>query len=276
MFMVATCAREFLDEEAREEISDFLVGRFNPDGGARGRNSTSDLYYTMFTAGALQVLGESRPSLKTLSYIRSFRAGSSLDFTHRVCLARLRSAIPSKGLTRGKILKGLEAYRSGDGGYHHQRKGADTGTIYGAFIALLAYEDLGRPLPRPDDLRASVKALHSEDANTMNLAAAVCLMQQLGGVVHPDTRAWFESRRSPHGGYRAHPEAPVDDLLSTATALFALRLLGADLAPVRESCFKLVESCWQTGGGFGGHEADTMADSEYTFYALLSIGCLMA
>lgn len=64
------------------------------------------------------------------------------------------------------------------------------------------------------------------------------------------------------------------DLLSTATALFALRKCRADFDPVRP-CLEFVESLWRDSGGFAGHAADDIEDVEHTFYARLSIDCLM-
>lgn len=51
---------------------------------------------------------------------------------------------------------------------------------------------------------------------------------------------------------------------------------GEELDLVRRSCLEFIESLWRDSGGFAGHVADEIEDGEYTFYALLSIGCLTA
>lgn len=78
------------------------------------------------------------------------------------------------------------------------------------------------------------------------------------------------------GGFRANAQAPLPDLLSTGVALVALKTMGANLDEIREPCLGFVESLWRDGGGFGGHDADLFEDTEYVFYALLSIGCLIS
>ena len=72
------------------------------------------------------------------------------------------------------------------------------------------------------------------------------------------------------------PGAPIPDLLSTATALHALAGMQVPLAGLREPCLDFVDSLWTNRGGFYGHWSDDAIDTEYTYYALLSIGHLTA
>jgi hypothetical protein len=69
------------------------------------------------------------------------------------------------------------------------------------------------------------------------------------------------------------PQAPMPDLLSTATALHALAGLQAPLDAIREPCLDFVDSLW-TGKAFCGHWSDDVEDCEYTYYGLLAIGHL--
>ena len=66
----------------------------------------------------------------------------------------------------------------------------------------------------------------------------------------------------------------IPDLLSTATALFALSLVGALPEDGREKHLDYLDSLWSTQGGFRGHAGDQIVDCEYTYYGLLSLGCL--
>ena len=71
------------------------------------------------------------------------------------------------------------------------------------------------------------------------------------------------------------PNAPMPDLLSTATALHALACLERDLpASIRERCLDFIDTLWNAEGGFHGHWADDHLDAEYTFYGLLALGHL--
>ena len=77
--------------------------------------------------------------------------------------------------------------------------------------------------------------------------------------------------QDPSGGFRADVTAPVPDLLSTATALFALRCYGVSpLVSPRD----FIEAHWLDNGGFGATLWDEEGDVEYLFYGLLALGSL--
>ena len=61
-------------------------------------------------------------------------------------------------------------------------------------------------------------------------AGAVTLIHHLGGEVPKSAVDWLLARARPAGGFLATPEAPVPDLLSTATALHALAAAHAAAA----------------------------------------------
>ena len=158
------------------------------------------------------------------------------------------------------------------------------GTVYNAFLALGAYQDLGLQLPHPEELIANVRAQRSGDGafangagmavgNTPATAAAATLLRYLGEPVAPEVSEWLLARGAEHGGFLVMPQAPMPDLLSTATALHALAGLQAPLDAIREPCLDFVDSLW-TGKAFCGHWSDDVEDCEYTYYGLLAIGHL--
>ena len=77
------------------------------------------------------------------------------------------------------------------------------------------------------------------------------------------------------GGFAPSDRIAVPDLLSTATAVFALVSRGVNMDDFQKPCIKYTESLWRESGGFSGHAADEFEDVEYTFYALLTIGSLI-
>ena len=85
---------------------------------------------------------------------------------------------------------------------------------------------------------------------------------------------WLLDRCHSSGGFFAGPDAPVPDLLSTATALHALSSLHLPMSALREPCLDFVDSLWTNRGGFFGTWADDTVDCEYTYYALLALGHL--
>ncbi len=287
MLEVAARAAKYLESDATKSISSFVLSKRNPDGGFRGRGGQdSDLYYTVFGAATLRATGSLKALLRLARYIKSFGSGEGLDFTHLACLARLRAGLMRFSIFgKGQVLQRLEEYRSQDGGYNHSEKEAAHGTSYAAFLALLAYIDMKRPLPDANRLLESLKKLRSDDGGYSNhtesangstnaTAAAVMVHRLVGKELEDGVSEWLLARHHLKGGFLANPSAPVPDLLSTASALFALDAMNVDLAPVREACIEFVESLWHDSGGFCGNLLDDVPDCEYTFYALLALGCL--
>ena len=181
------------------------------------------------------------------------------------------------------VLEHLSQCRSGDGGFALE-PGRETGTLYDAFLALGIYQDIGTSMPAPAVLGASFETLRSRDggfANQADLpwgtapstAAAVAVLHQLEMPAPPEIGPWLLTQVHPKGGFKAMPEAPLPDLLSTATTLHALSILGTDYSVVSELCLDFLDTLW-SGHSFHGHWADDELDAEYTFYALLALGHL--
>jgi prenyltransferase beta subunit len=267
-------------------VADFLRGEMNPDGGFRDRAGASDLYYTVFGLEGLIALGAELPAAQAATYLGRFGAGDDLDFVHLACLARARATLriePDEPVRR-RMLERLESFRGADGGYA-QAEAAAQGTLYASFLALGAYQDLGAKPPAPERLIDSLAALRCADGGyanqpgmaaglTTSTAAAVTLLRNLGCEPDPRIGEWLLARRHPSGGFFAAANAPVPDLLSTATALHALSGLHADLRPIQQRCLDFVDTLWTSRGGFYGSWADDAVDCEYTYYALLALGHL--
>jgi prenyltransferase beta subunit len=303
MLQIARVAPKVLGDSA-DLVRAFLERQFSPEGGAVDRAGKPDLYYTIFALAGLQAMQaesgiEDRRS-RIENWLRSFGDGAQLDFVHLGALARCWSALESEtkpvaavsdrrhllpaGLSEA-ILSRIENHRSRDGGYDAD-PGAETGNAYGCFVALGAYQDLGREIPEPLRMVQCLKFLETPDgawANARGLkfgstnatAAAVTLLHQLGMPINPIVGDWLLAQVHPEGGFLAMPQAPMPDLLSTATALHALSCLERELSKaVRERCLDFIDTLWSAEGGFHGHWADDHLDAEYTFYGLLALGHL--
>jgi prenyltransferase beta subunit len=286
MLQVARLAPKSLGE-ATDLVVHFLRSQFNPDGGVNDRAGNSDLYYTVFGLEGLLALRADVPSASVANYLRSFGDGESLDFVHLSCLARCWAGLPKEfrpDVPTDAILNYVERYRTPDGAYD-ATPGAKSGSLYGCFLALGAYEDLGRDIPDPAALVRCAESLRTPDGGyandlgmplglTPSTAAAATLLRHLDSPVPPDVVPWLLSRHHPEGGFFATPDAAIPDLLSTATALHALAGLHADLEPVKEPCLDFLDTLWTNKGAFYGTWEDDTADSEYTYYALLALGHL--
>ena len=267
-------------------VRDFFVHQFDSNGAARDRAGRPDLYYTVFALAGAQALEAPIPAAATALWLNSFGDGAGLDFVHLGALARCWAAVGQERMPAGldaAILKGLEKFRTPDGGYDSN---AARGTAYGAFVALGAYEDLGRMPPRPLDLAGSLAGLRSADGAWSNspgqpvgalnaTAGAAVLTRELGLPVNSSIGSWILSQEHRGGGFLAVPGAPIPDLLSTATALHALARVDHRLpSAVHERTLDFIDTLWSAEGGFHGHWADDILDPEYTFYGLLALGHL--
>ena len=245
-------SRRYLDVDSRREIIRFVKSRWNQDGGVRGRDDSSDLYYTFFATLCMTALRGPVPWFRLHRFLRPYGDGESLDLAHLVCLIRLRLIFPASGRVRTRFAAILDARASK--------------TPYDLFLKAIA-----APLTREGGGPAETVPA-SASQTTPNLAAAILVNDR----PDPVAEALLLERFLDSGGCAATASPRQADLLSTATALVALSHLKTDLSPVRDACFDYIESLWRDSGGFSGTAADPFEDVEYTFYALLSIGSLMS
>jgi prenyltransferase beta subunit len=285
MLQIARLSPKLLGD-SRDLVESFVRSQINPDGAFCDRAGKSDLYYTVFGLDCLVALHIQPPVEEISRYLRTFGHGEGLDFVHLACLARgwagvsrNLSAVPANA-----ILTRIETYRTPDGGYNQSRDGLHA-SVYGTYLALGAYQDLGVCVPEAERLLASLHGLRAKDGGFANVpgasagvttatAAAVTVMRQLQTGAETPLATWLQARLLATGGFVAVPDAPIPDLLSTAAALHALAGMHVPLNGLREPCLDFIDSLWTNRGGFYGHWSDDAIDTEYTYYALLSLGHL--
>jgi len=284
MLQVARLASSQLGD-ARDKVVEFLFEELADDGGAKDRSGKSDLYYTAFLLEGLLALRADLPVERVRPYLARFELGDALDIVHRACLVRCWAALgewPAPEFAQSVAVQ-LEAGRSADGGYGSE-PGKQDGTLYNAFLTLGAYQDLGLELPDHAALDASLDRLRTKDggyANALDLpwgttpstAAVVAVKHQLGLTLPSGVADWMLTNVHAGGGFMAMPEAPIPDLLSTATALHALSTMQVPFGGLQELCLDYIDTLW-TGRAFVGHWQDDQPDCEYVFYALLALGHL--
>ncbi len=244
----AACSRRFLEGNSREKIYRFVLSRQNSDGGFRGRGAGSDPVHTLFAVAVLKAIDYPVPVFKVWKYIHSPGLGKTPDLARLASLFRLRSAYPMLGTTRRRFLKRLEE--------HPDR------SAVGLFLKRLAEDDgAGQG--------GSIQI--APEAPTAQIAAAALA----NGRNDPVAEKVLLSRFFGVGGFAPTTAAAAPDLLSTAAAITALAGMGVNLGKIQKPCFKYVDSLWRGSGGFARHAADETEDVECTFYALLTIGCLI-
>ena len=130
-------------------------------------------------------------------------------------------------------------------------------TIYGQFFAFLSGDSY--MIPQTSDLRHQ----------TSTAACCVLAMQyQTGEALDTALVSWLKERQDETGGFFASEVAPVPDLLSTAVAVFTLRIIGERSRPAA----RFIEAHWLDMGSFAPTLLDEYSDVEYLFYGLLALG----
>jgi hypothetical protein len=262
----------------------YIASLQNPDGGFRGRTSESDLYYTVFAVDILSAAAADFDCNNLIRYLQGL-SPDNLDFIHLCCQIRCLAAmnVLEEGLKPSLIAR-LKRFMCSDGLYHHVQAGQNA-SVYGTFMAFSASQDLKETLVEPATLttkldkfrhpNGSYKNEYGQGAGTLPSTAAVMVMQsQLQIPVDNKTTNWILDCMTEQDGFAVSPRMPVSDLLSTATALQALRQAGVDAASTKEQCRTFVDSLRQNNGGFCANSFDPAVDAEYTFYGLLTVGNL--
>jgi hypothetical protein len=284
----------------------FVRGQALPDGGFRDRSGKADLYYSVFGLQCLLALEPTsdpateyapepaaeaaRTGTCAERYLGSFADPRALDLVHAACLARLWALVrPRHPAGRAAVSRALaeriESFRSADGGYNPVA-GSAAGTAYGCFLALGAWQDLGREPPDAAGIVRCVRSLRVAGGGYTNeaslpfasapaTAAAALVLAELGQPPDESAAAYLANCVHPSGGLVAMIGAPEADLLSTATGLHALARMGAPPArSAAAAALGFVADLMLEDGGFRGSQDDRAADCEYTFYGLLALGHL--
>jgi prenyltransferase beta subunit len=298
---------ESFNSDGGEWLKRFLESLGCDDGGFAGTiaANASDIYYTPFAVMALSALGVSLDLDRLARFADSVFEFDSLDLAHLASLARLEAllvissgdgdsveSLPDRIPRRRELIAEILEYRASDGGFSHFAKLADESTPYGVFLASNALAELFAPECDSAILAECVMRFQLHDGSFSNsrgdafggvnaTAAAVAVLAESGGLRGADVDSTIKYIRSMScaGGFKASARAPLPDLLSTATALVALNLLGVDLTQDEQSSYlEFIQDHWRdvsdTAGGFAGDIIAEVPDAEYTFYAIMALGML--
>ena len=130
-------------------------------------------------------------------------------------------------------------------------------TVYGKFFAFLT-----------GNCQLSTFNFQLSTLTTNAVCCVLAMQYQRGERLDAAHVEWLQQRQDKTGGFYASEEAPVPDLLSTAVALFTLRLVGAEF----KDASQFIQAHWLDNGGFAPTVLDDYSDVEYVFYGLLALG----
>ncbi|MCH2212114.1 MAG: geranyl transferase [Fuerstiella sp.] len=288
-----------IDPARIERHRRFLLTQQLSDGGFRGREGDSDLYYTGFAVRGLAVTGglESSTVDSTAEFLSAqeplkLNVIDLLSWFYSVLVIQLsdgRNLLekqPSDVIDR--VAARLESLRTRDGGYAKSR-GGTAGSTYHSFLVTLTWQMLGRTVPRPNALIQFLYDRQRDDGGFVEIdpmrrsgtnptAAAIALLRDLNGLdedIRSDVLGFLTDVVSSEGGFQANARIPFADGLSTFTGLLTAQDLGRGDMVSPDRIHQFVSSALeQEEGGFMGASWDRQADAEYTFYGLGILGLL--
>lgn len=303
-------AKEALSEDAQNHIVSFLCSQKCESGGFIDKAGKSDLYYSVFGYTLALILDLKLNIADEKKYLKQFEQ-QNLDFVHSVCLVRafyllhlidlkqktgfkstkyLRIGF-AKDLIIGKLAKKtmndcsevlweIESYISKDEGYNHNAKGEEQSTVYANYLMWTLYQDLQIEKDSIEEIQNANRSLmlnngsYVNESNSSDGVTSATAAGMIMNLDHGKSKDWLLQMRSKRGGFIAGTDVPVSDLLSTATALLALKLSGENMDSFAENSLNFINLHWDESGGFFGSIADMSCDVEYTYYALLALGVL--
>jgi len=279
-----------LSEEAQHRIEAFIRSQQLDDGSFMDKNGCPDVYYTAFGWLLCYVFGIPLPRATAGNYLSTLST-ENLDLIHYAAYIRCR--LMYRLLTQHRLTfltttlfpaffkkDAIQSKRMPSLIYPHD----DADAPYSLFVRLSLLEDAGKRIKNPKEWLQTLRAYQIQDGGYSNLkgniiivsinatAAALCILKQLKSDKADSVAHFLLQQQHASGGFSASPDAPLPDLLSTATTLFALNTNG--LKP-NLSARDFIEAHWnEHTGGFSATLFDETSDVEYVFYGLLALGSL--
>jgi len=283
-FSAARRGLRSLSAEDQQEIKNFIETELTDGGFFTSAKGEPDLYITALGVLLSSLLGVEKNAEATTRYLRSKGNGEGLDFIYVVSLARAWRFYPHDSLEIGsysKIAEQLEYSRCADNLWN-QAFGTHYGSVYGTFLALASYQNLGLSVPDEAKLANSMKVLRSDDgafgtdrgavnATTPATSFAALILNFLEEP-HEFEISWLLKQQHSDGGFLAVPQMPFSDIQSTFYTAMALAATAPEkLKEIAEQIKKFAFSM-RAPGGFRGHLKEENSSIESTVFALACIG----
>jgi len=261
--LVLKRSTSLIDVDIQSEIKTHILKSFTKDGGFADRGGKADLYYTMFGFFVAEAFSMNQilPQLK--GYVKSVVSEESLTGIHLFCGSILYFKLHGFDSTTEKLRNKVEVELTSN---------TSVNSEYNYFIGLLTlyYLQDYRFILK---LKKQINIFSKEKETPCSLAAAEAVINRILGKPTNDIEIKLKSFYRANGGFVAIQKAPIEDLLSTAVALYALHFIDSNLKDIKPDCLNFVDNLY-LNGGFCATKLDVDIDVEYTFYGLLALGAL--
>ena len=287
-----------LPDSVSDSHTAYILNAQQPDGGYRGRESGSDLYYTSFALRGLAISGRLHgPSAERAAGFlhdqleKEIAVVDLIALIYSVKLLQVSAGLDvlqKKGAAwRNRLVEFLNTCQRPDGGY---ARGPDNprSSTYQTFLSLICFELLNAS---PKDPEATVRFLKSQQrddggfvefapmrrSGTNPTAAAIGglkILDQIPDALRKEVAEFLAGMQTSEGGLRANTRIPIADLLSSFTGLFTLIEIGEQDRLHLDELANFVSQLADNNNGFCAALWDTDTDVEYTFYGLGSLALL--
>ncbi|MDO4583856.1 MAG: hypothetical protein Q4D62_07105 [Planctomycetia bacterium] len=277
-----------MTREARAALTRSVEQLQGPCGLFYGRDGRrEDLYYSLFGL-TLALATNAGIDRKTCAAAVREIDFTRLDLVHGCAWLRIQDllqllelprfarkaalAVPARWTNRERIAKGESLRHLSPAAYPQQ----DAESPYSRFLLATLEVDGGKESAwtesslteyrLPDGLFSNLKNASEYGVNATSAAIFLLPVSQ-----RRETACALAKLQESDGSFRAAASAPASDLLSTATACWALRVGGVE---PKISPKPFLRGCFRENGLFAAHPDDPRGDLEYTVYGLLTMGTL--
>lgn len=254
---------DLLEPEMLCEMQSFIRIKQTTEGSFMDRAGKGDLYYSLFGCFVGEALNVTDVKLPLKTYVRKTVMESTLTGIHLYCGAILYSKLwglddVSEKL-RNQVMAALQKENNRQSEY----------TSFLGILALYYMEDF----PGIRRIINQYKSFPVSRELPCSVTAAITILFEIAGKPDSLAEEKLKSFYRGNGGFAAVKQAPAEDLLSTAVALYALHFTNADVRKIKPDCLSFVDDLY-LNGGFRSMQVDFETDVEYTFYGLLALGTL--
>ena len=285
-FSAARKGLRSLSEQDRAEIKEYIEGALCSDGYFVNESGESDLYISAFGIMLSNLLSIDKAAGATAEYLRSKGDGEGLDFLHVASLTRAWRFFSHDSLEIGsfsKIAEKLEYNHCADKLWN-QANGTHFGSVYGTYLAISSYQNLGLSVPDESKLVEPMKNLRSKDGafgtdrgaenGTTPSTSFAALILNFIEESNDFEISWLLKQQHSDGGFLAISQMPFSDIQSTVYVIMALAASCPEkLSEISQGASKFIHSM-KVKGGFRGHLKEEKAGIENTIFALAGLGFL--
>jgi hypothetical protein len=278
MMHILYSGKDRLGGEAVGRIRQYIASQMTEQAFFVNRNGEEDIYYTAFGWMLSHVFDVRIPRRQARLRLKNEPMETGDLIRYAACI---RATLLLDMLAGNYVRLLVNLYRKAGMPEFNLFPHNDSRSPYSRFIRLSLMEDMKRKIKDGKEIIESLNAYKVRSsggysniagglsASTNATSAALSVKGQLEGYGINEDVDYLYNFQGDSGGFSASGDAPLPDILSTATALFVLRCHG--VTP-RIGPDPFIEAHWLESGGFAPTLFEENSDIEYTFYGLLALG----